>query len=253
MKTPCRIVCLLAVLVCFASAAPARGGEFLVSAAASLTDAFQDVKSAFEQANPGVEVVLNFGASGALYRQIEQGAPVDVFASADAAWMQRAVDAGMVDADQVHVFARNALVLAAPEDNPAGIQTLADLKNERVQRIGICTPETSPAGRYAKHALEAAELYAALEPRLIFGETVRQILDYLVRGEVDCGFFFRTDALKAGGKVLIVEEILLPEPVLYPVAVLKNATLPEMAKAFVDFLGSEAGLLLLEARGFTRP
>ncbi len=252
MKTPCHIACLLAVLVCFAST-PARGAELLVSAAASLTDAFQDVKSAFEQANPGNEVVMNFGASGALYRQIEQGAPVDVFASADAAWMRRAVDAGMVDADHAHVFARNTMVLAAPADNPAGVKALADLKSESVQRIGICTPGTSPAGRYAKTALEAAELYAALEPRLIFGDSVRQILDYLVRGEVDCGFVFRTDALRAGDTVLVVEEISLTEPVLYPVAVLKDAPSPETAKAFVEFLGSEAGLLLLEARGFTRP
>jgi molybdate transport system substrate-binding protein len=225
----------------------------MVSAAATLTDVFQDIKITFEQANPGVEVVLNFGASGALYRQIAQGAPMDVFASADVTWMQRAVDAGMVDGDHVHVFARNTIVLAVPADNPAGVEALADLKNESVQRIGISTPDTSPAGRYAKTALEAQEMYAALEPRLIFGETVRQILDYLVRGEVDCGFVFRTDALKTGVAVPIVEEIPLAEPVLYPVAVLKDAPSPDIARAFVDFLGSETGLRLLEARGFMRP
>ncbi len=253
MKTRCHIACLLAVFVCLASAPPARGAELLVSAASTLTDAFQDVKSTFEQANPGVQVVLNFGSSGALYRQIEQGAPVDVFASADSAWMQRAVDAGIVDADHAHVFAHNTMVLAVPADNPAGVKALADLKSESVKRIGISTPDTSPAGRYAKTALKATELYTTLESRMIFGETVRQILDYLVRGEVDCGFVFKTDALKAGATVHIVEELPLPEPVLYPVAVLEDAPSPETAKAFVEFLGSEAGLLLLEAHGFTRP
>lgn len=253
MKNTSRIACLLALLVCLVVAAPARGGELMVSAAATLTDVFQDIKVTFEQANPGVEVVLNFGSSGALYKQIEQGAPMDVFASADSAWMQKAVDGGFVEAGAPRIFTRNSIVLAVPADNPAGIEALADLTGDTVRRVGISTPDTSPAGRFTKLGLEAQGLYASLENRLIFGETVRQILDYLVRGEVDCGFVFRTDALKAGDTVRIVEEIPLSEPVLYPVAVLEDAPAPEIAKAFVEFLGSEAGMAMLEARGFTRP
>ncbi|QJT09582.1 molybdate ABC transporter substrate-binding protein [Oceanidesulfovibrio marinus] len=231
----------------------AHAEELIVSAAASLTDAFTDIEPGFEKANPGVDVVMNFAASGALYRQIEQGAPADVFASANPKWMQKAVDNGFVDKANVVTFAQNALVLAVPADNPAGVKSLDDLKGDAVKSIGIGTPETVPAGQYAKSALTAQKLYTTLEPKMIFGESVRQVLDYLSRGEVDCGFVYKTDAVKAGDAVAIVAEIPLEKPVSYPIAVLKNSTNSKMAQAFVDYVQSEEGMTLLEARGFKRP
>lgn len=242
---------LLVLAAGFAHAAKAE--QLIVSAAASLTDAFGDIEPAFEKAHPGVDVVMNFASSGALYRQIEQGAPADVFASANPKWMKKAIGSGFVTQGEDVVFARNSLVLATPADNPANITTVKDLTGNAVGTIGIGTPETVPAGQYAKGALLAQKLYDTLTPKMIFGESVRQVLDYLSRGEVDCGFVYRTDAVKAGKAVRIIEEIPLEKPVSYPIAVLKDAPTPTLAKAFVDFVRSPEGIKLLEGRGFKKP
>lgn len=249
----CAFVLALAVSVFVIPAHQAMAEELVVSAAASLTDAFTDIEPAFEELNTDVDVVMNFASSGALYRQIEQGAPADVFASANPKWMQTAIDKGFVNKESVVTFAHNSLVLATPADNPADVNTLADLEGKAVGTIGIGTPETVPAGQYAKSALTAKDLYETLEPKMIFGESVRQVLDYLSRGEVDCGFVYKTDAVKAGEAVLIVEEVPLEKPVSYPIAPLKDSAHPETAKAFVDFVRSDKGMALLEARGFKRP
>jgi molybdate transport system substrate-binding protein len=248
-----RTLLLTLLLVVAAPAADADAQTLIVSAAASLTDAFSDMEPAFEAAHSGVDVVMNFAASGALYRQMEQGAPVDVFASANPLWMDRAVQGGLVAQDAVAVFARNALVLAVPADNPAGVAGLEDLSRARAGRIGMGTPATVPAGQYAKAALDAAGLYARLEPRLIFCESVRQVLDYLVRGEVDCGFVYRTDAVRAGNSVRVVAEVPLQTPVAYPMAVLADSAHPGPARAFVDFVSGPRGRALLRARGFVIP
>lgn len=243
------LLCLCALTV----SPRAHAEELIVSAAASLTDAFTDIEPAFEAVNPGVDVVMNFASSGALYRQIEQGAPADVFASANPKWMNKAVENGFTSKDTVVIFAHNALVLAAPADNPSGVKAVADLTSEAVKSIGIGTPETVPAGQYAKGALEGQGLYETLTPKMIFGESVRQVLDYLSRGEVDCGFVYRTDAVKAGEAVVILEEVPLENPVTYPIAPLTESANPDLAQAFVDFVRSDQGMALLEARGFKRP
>jgi molybdate transport system substrate-binding protein len=236
-------------LLCLASTAPAE--ELLVSAAASLTDAMTDIKPAFEKVHPGTTVIFNFAASGSLFRQIEQGAPVDVFTSADQKWMDKAENAGVVLAGTRVDFAANALVLAVPSDNPAQVKGVADLTGSNVARIAIGSPETVPAGTYAQAALEKAGLYSTLQPKYIFGESVRQVLDYLSRGEVDAGFVYATDAKKGGNRVLVVTEVPLETPVTYPAAVLKGSTRPELAKTFLTFLKSPEGSRLLQARGFT--
>jgi molybdate transport system substrate-binding protein len=227
--------------------------EIIVSAAASLTDAFADIEPAFETMRPDVDVVLNFASSGALYRQIEQGAPVDVFASANPKWMEKAVASGLVAPESVCVFAQNELVLAAPAENPARIEHLKDLGMDRVKSIGIGTPATVPAGQYAQGALVKAGLYSSLQPKLIFSESVRQVLDYLVRGEVDCGFVYATDAVKAGEDVIIIQKVPLDTLVTYPMAPLEECAHPDLAAAFIEFVTSEKGMAILEGRGFKRP
>lgn len=254
MKKALTLICLCCSLFLFAATPnTCQAEELIVSAAASLTDAFSDIEPAFEAAHPGVDVVMNFASSGALYRQIEQGAPADVYASANPKWMNKAVESGFVNQAEVQIFARNALVLATPSDNPAGVGAVDDLKGEKVSTIGIGTPETVPAGLYAKAALDAMGLFETLTPKMIFAESVRQVLDYLSRGEVDCGFVYRTDAVKGGEKVLIVADIPLEKPVTYPIAVLKESASQDMAKAFVEFVRSDEGIALLEGRGFLKP
>jgi len=242
---------LFAVLCLALCAQPVTAAELVVSAAASLTDAFKDIEPGFEAKHPGVDVVFNFAASGPLFQQIEQGAPVDVFASADLKWMGKAVDAGFVAKDAPKVFAANDLVLCAPKGNRVGVKALDDLKGEAVKTIGIGTPETVPAGAYAKKAMTKAGMFDALSPKFIFAESVRQVLDYLARGEVDAGFVYKTDAVKAGDPVEIVAVVPLDDPVVYPLAALAKSANAETAKAFVDYVLGAEGQALLAKRGFT--
>ncbi len=246
-----RIVLTIVLLLSLCS--PALAGELTVSAAASLTDAMADVKTAFEQQHPETTVILNLASSGALYRQLEKGAPADVYLSANIKWMNEAEKKGIIDPATRRNFARNALVLAVPEGNPAKVHGPDDLTAERVGRIGIGTPEHVPAGQYAKGSLQSLGLWDTLLPKYIYAETVRQVLDYLARDEVDCGFVYATDAKLKEGEVAVVADMPLEKPVTYPGAVVADAANREGALAFMDFLLSADGQKLLQGRGFRKP
>ncbi len=243
----------LFLALCLLLAAPAWAAELNVAAAASLTNALTAAKGPFEAKNPGTSLVMNFAASGALFSQMEQGAPADVFLSADQKWMDKAAAAKLIDPATRKDFAQNALVLAVPADNPAKVKTLDDLKGATVTRIAVGTPKTVPAGAYTEKALTPSGLWAALTPKLIFGESVRQVLDYLMRAEVDAGFVYATDAKQGGEKVKIIAEVPLPEPVSYPAAVLAASTQKKLAQAYVDFLLSDEGQAVLATFGFKKP
>jgi molybdate transport system substrate-binding protein len=232
---------------------PGRAAELTVSAAASLTDSFTELKTAFEAAHPGITVTSNFAASGQLFRQIEQGAPVDVFASADQNWMDRAEQAGLIVPATRRNFAFNELVLAVPAGNPAVISSLEDLYKKDVQRIGMATPESVPVGNYAKTSLIRAGVWDELAPKLIFGESVRQVLDYLARGEVDAGFVYATDAATRKAEVKIVTKIPTEEPVSYPIAVVAGSRHQDAAQAFVAFTTGKQGQAVLARWGFMKP
>lgn len=229
---------------------PARAAELLVSAAASLSDAFTELVTLFEQENPGVQVLGNFASSGALFRQLEQGAPADVFASANPRWMAEAIGRGLVQRAESHLFVTNELVLAVPTAGRVTISGLNDLNSPAVTRLGIGTPETVPAGRYAKDALEAAGIWPELSVKLIFAENVRQVLDYLRRGEVDGGFIYATDAVKGGAAVQVVEIMPLKEAPAYLIAPLAKSRRPELARRFVELTISERGGAILARHGF---
>lgn len=247
-----RMLCSTLILLFFFCAPAHSGQEIIISAAASLTDAFKDIKPAFESLHPGTEVVMNFGSSGACFRQIEQGAPADIFASANPKWMTKAVQAGLVTPDSETIFAHNSLLLAVPAKNPANISSLDDLKTDRVTSIGLGTPKTVPAGKYAKQALEGLGLWSTFESKYIFAANVRQVLDYLRRGEIDCGFIYATDAKKGGDPVRTIQEIVLKKPVTYPIGILATSTNKDLAKEFITFLTSEKGQHILAARGFSK-
>lgn len=241
----------LALALCLAPAL-ASAADLTVSAAASLTDAFKVVKTAFEQANPGTTMTTNFAASGPLLRQIESGAPVDVFASADQKTMDQAAAKGLLAPGTRADFVQNALVLIQPAGAAPALKGLADLTQPGVKRIAIGNPATVPAGRYAQEALTSAKLWEIVTPKLVPGESVRQTLDYVARGEADAGFVFATDAKSAGAKVRVVTEAATTTPVRYPIAVVAASKNPK-AKAFVDFVLSPAGQKILQDHGFKKP
>lgn len=242
----------LSLALTLALACPALARDLTISAAASLTDAFTECKPLFEKANPGVVLTFNFAASGALLKQIEQGAPVDVFASADQKTMDDAAAKNLIDAASRKNFAQNSLVLAIPADGKK-VKNLASLTDAAVTKIGVGNPETVPVGRYTKAALEKLGVWEKISAKCILAESVRQVLDYLSRGEVDAGFVYATDAKQGGDKVNIVEEIPAEKPVSYPAGVLAASKNKPEAAAFVAFLLSPEGNAVLAKYGFKKP
>ncbi len=241
------IVC--ALVLCL-SVTSAKAAELTVSAAASLTNAFTQLKGEFEKANAGMTVHTNFAASNPLLKQIVEGAPADVFASADQETMDKAVKAGVISEDTRKTFARNGLVLIVPKDSKLSLKAVTDLSAEGVKRIAVGNTESVPAGRYTKGALEKAGQWDALSSKMVFAESVRQVLDYVARGEADAGFVYTTDAYHAKDKVDIITLVEGVKPIEYPLAVVKSSKDPKMAQAFVDFVCSDAGKAILAEYGF---
>jgi molybdate transport system substrate-binding protein len=248
-------VSLLCILVSpFVSAGAASAGqELIVSAAASLTDAFGEIGKKFETANPGTKVVFNFGASGALLQQIDKGAPVDVFASADQKTMDQAAEKGLIIASTRKDFTANELVLIIPRGAKAPVKALKDLTAKEIGKVSLGNPETVPAGRYAQEVLTSEGLWEGLKPKLIFGESVRQVLDYVSRGEVDAGFVFATDAAVAKDRVSVALEARQHKPITYPVSAVKAAANKDLAMKFIDFVLSSEGQEVLLKYGFKKP
>ena len=246
-----RNLALACALYC--AAMPAMAQDLLVSAAASLTNAFKDLATQFEAAHPGVKVQTNFGASDVVLQQIVQGAPADVFASADQKAMDRAVEAKAVDPATRRDFVRNEVVLIVPADNPAGIASLKDLHGDRAKRVAFGNPASVPVGRYTQAALEQSGDWQAVQSREILGQNVRQVLSYVERGEVDAGFVFATDAALMKDKVKVVQAIQTPVPVVYPIALVQRDGRAPDAQAFLDYVLSDAGQSVLAKYGFAKP
>lgn len=242
---------VLAFALCLAPGL-ASAADLTVSAAASLTDAFKVIKAGFEKAHPGTTITTNFAASGPLLRQIENGAPVDVFASADEKTMDQAASKNLIIPATRVDFVQNAIVLIQPADSKVVVKSMADLKRSDVKRIAIGNPATVPAGRYTQEALTMAGLWEAVQPKTVPGESVRQTLDYITRGEVDAGFVFATDAKIAGAKVRLVQEAPTHTKVTYPIAVVATSKNP-LAKAFVDYVTGPEGQKVLHSYGFKKP
>ena len=238
-----------ALFLAFCLNAPsAMGAELTVSAAASLSESFTQISQEFTR-ETGTKVNLNFASSNNLLRQMEQGAPVDVFASADQETMDSAAKKNLVDPATRKDFALNDLVLITPAKSTlAGPEALSGAE---VKHIAIGQPESVPAGRYAREALTSAGTWEALQSKFVFGNNVRQVLSYIQRGEADAGFVYRTDALAGGKDVRIVTAMTGHKPVCYPIAVTKDSADRQMAQKFVDFVLSARGLEILADHGFS--
>lgn len=218
-----------------------------VFAAASLTDTFTEIGELFEQEH-GVPVSFNFAGSSDLVAQIEQGAPADVFASADEANMDRAEEAGVLAEDPV-IFASNTLTIATPPGNPAGVENLADLAGDGVVTV-ICAPQV-PCGAATEQVTEAAgvELSPASEE-----SAVTDVLGKVRSGEADAGLIYETDAIGAGDDIEAIAFDEADEVVnLYPIASLESADQADHAAAFVEFIGSEESQQILTEAGFGQP
>jgi len=219
-----------------------------VFAGSSLTDAFKKAGDQLRIKNPGTEYVFNFGSSSTLATQITNGAPADVFASADDVNMQKIVDANLNDGSP-SFFVGNRLQIAVGAGNPKQIAGLADLA--RPGLIVVLAGPTVPVGRYALEALQKAGVTVKPASQEV---DVRAVLNKVALGEADAGIVYVTDVKSAGSRVMGID---IPEQhqiiARYPIAVVKESRNPRLAAAYVEYLLSDVGQRLLAEFGFSRP
>jgi molybdate transport system substrate-binding protein len=224
--------------------------ELTVSAAVSLKDAFNEI-AALSEKRTGTKIHFNFGASGALQKQIESGAPADIFASAGAKQMDDLNAKGLIVPATRADFVRNSLVLIVPPHGSV-ISSFNDLTNPAVKKIVLGNPKTVPAGLYTEQTFTRLKLLPEIQPKLVFAEDVRQVLDYVVRDEVEAGVVYSSDALSAGNKIKVVARAAddLHDPIRYPIAVVKESSHQEAARKFIDLVLSPEGQSILTSHGF---
>ncbi len=245
---------LLVALLLVGILPPSAFGQhqpIVVGAAISLKESFNELGGIYEH-RTGTKVTFTFGSSGELEKQIEAGAPVDVFASAAEKEMDELQAKNLIDRATRTDFARNSLVLVVPIDSKLQLRSFPDLEKSSVTKIAIGDPKTVPAGQYAQQLLRNTQLWPKVEARLIMAENVRQVLDYVARGEVDAGIVYATDVQVAQGKVSVAASAADQDygPILYPLAVIKGSANANAAKGFVDLVVSPEGDQILKKHGF---
>lgn len=248
MKRRIRIVALGLALL--ALVLPACGAEVVVFAAASLTDSLKETGAAYEKQS-GDKIVFNFGASSTLARQIEEGAPADVFFSADEAKMNALEKKGLILKDTRRSRLSNSLVMVVASEGGAAIQGPQDLATGKVKRLALAEPKTVPAGIYAKEYLQKQNLWTSVESKVVPTENVRAALAAVEAGNVDAGIVYKTDAA-ISKRIKVVYEVPSKDSpdISYPVAVLKDTKQPELAKSFLKFLDSDEAGKIFEKFGF---
>lgn len=225
--------------------------ELTLSAAASLADVLKTAVPGFEQAHPGTTVHVNLGSSGALANQIGQGAPVDVFIAAGVDPMNKLVQQGVIDSAAVQTFVANRLVLIVPATGTATVQGWADLAGPGVKHIALGDPAHVPAGQYGKATLQSLGLWDKIQSRLVFGEDVRQTLQFVEAGEADAGLVYQTDAATSNKvKVVAPAPAGSHPPIVYPIAFVKGSAHPQEAQALVAYLLGKEVASQLQAAGF---
>jgi len=226
--------------------------ELTVSAAISLKDALDELKQIYTGENPNASIATNYGASGTLQLQIEQGAPVDVFLSAAPKQMDALETKGLLLEGTRRDLLRNEIVLIVPKDSTQHISSFQDLTRSDVKQVALGEPTAVPAGQYTKEVLTHLGIYEAVSSKAVLGKDVRQVLTYVETGNVDAGVVYATDA-QSSSKVRVVTQAPPGShaPVIYPLAVIKSSKNPVAAKQFADFLASPAATAVFQKYGFS--
>jgi molybdate transport system substrate-binding protein len=246
------VLSVACILLSSSGFAQAETQGITVSAAISLKNAFEELGRAYETEGGKNRVFFNFGASGNLAGQIEGGAPADVFASASEKYMDDLDNKGLLLQGTRSDFAANGVVLIVPAGSKKIPLSFEGLEKKPVRQIAVGNPESVPAGRYAVEVLTYYALLPVIKDKLVYGENVRQVLDYVARGEVDAGIVYSTDAAIRSKEVKIAA--VAPEkshrPVVYPIAVIRGTKNEAAARAFVSFVLSPEGKRVLKKYGF---
>lgn len=255
---------LILLAACVPPAGPdgsAESQRLTVLAAASLTEAFQELAERFETSHPGVAVVFNFAGSQQLAQQIGQGVPADIFASANSRQMQAAIESGRVVSGTQQIFTGNRLVVITPADNPAGVAKLQELAKPGVKLI-LAAPEV-PVGGYSVEFIEKASnspdfpagFQAAVQANVVsYEENVKAVLSKVALGEADAGIVYTSDAppsLEEVARIAIPDSLNVPAS--YPIAVIEDSAHRELAQQFLTFVLSPEGQSILATYGFVSP
>lgn len=232
------------------SAQPAKT-DLTVSAAISLKDALDEAKQIYIKEHSNVSIAINYGASGTLQLQIEQGAPVDAFISAAPKQMDALEMKGLLLAGTRKELLQNEVVLIVPKDSKLGLASFKDLTRADVKKVALGEPATVPAGQYAKETLMSLGIYDAVNAKAILAKDVRQVLTYVETGNVDAGIVYATDAMSSA-KVTVVATAPPKSHslVTYPAEIVKASKSPAEAKAFLDFLAGPRGAAVFQKYGF---
>ncbi|HEY9612114.1 molybdate ABC transporter substrate-binding protein [Allocoleopsis sp.] len=230
----------------------AQSGTILVSAAASLKEALEELKPLYKQTKPNVNVIYNFGSSGALQQQIENGAPADVFISAAKKQMDALQSKGLILNDTRRNLLTNKLVLIVPK-NYSGITSFRHLTNSKVRKIAVGEPRSVPAGQYAEEVFRNLGISQQVKSKLVLGNNVRQVLSFVESGNADAGIVYATDAkISSLVKQVATAPANSHSPIIYPVAVLKSSKNAAAARDYVQFLSANRAGAVFQKYGFGR-
>ncbi|RKP47968.1 molybdate ABC transporter substrate-binding protein [Cohnella endophytica] len=226
--------------------------ELLISAAASLKDSLDVIEKQYEKAHPDIKLTFNYGSSGTLQKQIEEGAPADLFFSAGKKQMDALEKQGLVTGSKNLLL--NDLVMIVPSDSKKKFTTVKELTDKSIKKIAIGQPESVPAGQYAKETLETRKVWDALQDKLVYAKDVRQVLTYVETGNVEAGFVYKTDAL-ISTKVKIAIRVAsdVHSPIVYPAGVVSDSKHSAEAKAFYAYLQTAEASSIFVKYGFSLP
>lgn len=228
--------------------------QLTVSAAASLKDSLEEIELIYQQKHPETDIVYNFASSGSLQRQIEQGAPVDIFISAARDKMDTLEKKGLLLTETRQDLLKNQMVLVTPKsskENNLKLNNFDDLTNNKIKAIALGEPKSVPAGKYAQEVLNSFNIAEKVNSKAVYGKDVRQILNYVATGNVDAGILYRTDVQVANNVQIVATA---PEtshsPVIYPIAVIKDSDRPEAANQLIEFLTTPEAQAVFKEYGF---
>ncbi|AFZ01056.1 molybdate ABC transporter substrate-binding protein [Calothrix sp. PCC 6303] len=228
-------------------------GSLLVSTAASLKEVMEEIKTNYQQSKPGVTINYNFGASGSLLQQIQQGAPADIFISAGKKQVDTLEQSGKLVAGTRSILAKNRLVLIVPK-SAVGVTSFFNLTGNSIRKIAIGEPRSVPAGQYAEQVLKKLGIFEKVKTKFVYANNVRQVLAAVESGNADAGLVYRTDA-KISNKVktVVAADEKYHSPIVYPMGVLKQSKNVAAATDFVKYLSSEQAKITLKKYGFILP
>lgn len=225
--------------------------EVYIVAAASMTDAVKEIGANYEKQHPDVKLMYNFGSSGALQSQIEQGAPADVFISAAQKQMNALEEENLIDKATRRDLLENKVVLIVPKDSTLVLDDFAAAATDKVSKIALGEPKSVPVGQYSEEIFTNLNVWADIKAKAVYASDVRQVLSWVETGEVDCGVVYATDAaISDKVKVLLEAPAGTHKPVVYPAAMVSSSKNPEIAKDFLAYLSQDEQKAILAKYGF---